>query len=596
MRIKSTAYGSLLAVVLGTATPAASQDHPRSIYAGKPAESGAMGNGALINADYLKWARGGDRVARIDDVREGVWVIRNHSIVNCTVIETDAGLVIFDTGTTRAEGLKFLKLIRSRTDKPIAAIIYSHNHYTGGAQAMVEDARNPDVMIIGHPKLEANFGNNSLDLRPSTWRRADMQFGYYLPKSGPDAGMSPPETPPASPEEGVTQHVKVNRPVADGERVTIGGTDFVFYHAQGDTDDTLTVWIPRLSTVMTNVISLQFMAMNTLRGQPYREPHGIIASYTQIRDLAPEHYVPSHGDALSGRAAIHHRMQMHRDAYSFTFNQAKRGINLGWSPDEIVERTPLPERFRAEPSLFEGYSEYEFALRGIYTGLIGWFAEDTADMHPPTPARLGAAVVEGFGGRERLLAAVTAAQERREYNLAAKLAGHAVYADPTDREARMAKAAALRSMAHISTGSQAHNFYLTEALDLEGRIDSRKPTEEGFFGLGFGTVANAPPATLVTVLESRIAPERSRGMNQSFALRFSDVNTGFRVDIRDGVAEVRPDDGAKGLASLSIDRESWFDIMTGGTTLAKAIGTGKARLSGTTAQGMTKILAAFDPF
>lgn len=593
MRNKSAMFLPLMALWVSSGSHVAARESEGSVFAGAPAEIGTLANGALINKQAVAY-RGERQAGQIADVRDGLWVLRNYSIVNCIVVETAAGLVVMDTGTTRADGLNFLKHIRSRTDKPILAIIYSHNHYTAGARAIIEGAGNPDVMVVGHPKLEANFKARSLALHPSIKRRVNMQFGLYLPKSGPDAAVGVPSTKPASPEERVPQHVTVTKTVADGETINIGGSDFTFYHAQGDTDDTLTVWIPDKKAVITNVTSDHFMAMYTLRGQPFRDPQGIIDSYARIRDLAPDYYVQTHGAPLAGKAEIAKRMQLHHDAYSYTYNQALRGINLGWSPEEIVERTPLPKRFRDEPSLIESYAEYTFALRGIYAGLMGWFAEDTSALHPPTPARLGHAIAAGFGGRDPLLAAARAAQQRREYNLAAVLAGYAVAADPRDPAARQAKADALRSMAQVSTASQSHNFYLAEALELEGKIDTRKPLANGFGGFGWETVAEQPPEALVSVLESRIVPERSHGIEASFVVDFVDAAGRYRVNIRDAVAEVGPAATDAKTPVLSIARRDWFDLMTGKTPLAEMVAAGKAKVGGAPAGEIGKLLAMFD--
>src|SRR5690606_15581997 len=115
-----------------------------------------------------------------------------------------------------------------------------------------------------------------------------------------------------------------------------------------------------------------------------------------VRALAADYYVPVHGDPVVGRAAIEGRLTLHRDAYDFVYNQAVRGINRGWSPDEIVQRTRLPQRFLDEPTLNQVYSEFDYALRGVYRGLIGWYAEDTAALNPPSPGRLGQSIVAGF--------------------------------------------------------------------------------------------------------------------------------------------------------------------------------------------------------
>lgn len=561
-------------------------------FSGKPTETATLPTGAIVNARYADMLRA-SAGRRIMDVCEGIWVIRNYAIVNCIVVEVDRGLVLFDTGTNVGEGEIFRQVIRERTDAPIIAIIYSHSHYTGGASALLADS--PDAITIGHPKLEANFLAGSLDLRPSRDRRLRMQFGAFLPDDGPDARLSPPILKAADPARFAHGHVPVVKAVADGEVMTIGGTAFEFYHAVGDTDDTLTVYLPDRDTVVTNVVSRQFFAMSTLRGERYREPPGIIASYDKIRAIAPEHYVQMHGDHVSGRDEVTRIMQIQRDAYSFTYNQAIRGINQGWSPDEIVLRTRLPATLRDDPSLFEGYSEFAFALRGIYAGLIGWYAEDAADMHPPSPARLGRAIVDGFGGSPALLKVALEAIDRREFDLAAKLAGFAVQADSSDMEARRVKAIALREMARVSTGLQAHNFYLVEALELEGKIDTRQ-SNDGFFGeVTFGSVDLAPPISLVDVLETRIIPRRSAGVQQSVDVYFSDIDERFRIDIRDSVAEVRQASDPSGAPTIETDRSTWFGIIEQTRPVSAVMDDGRCRLIGIDLCEVETFLAMFDP-
>ncbi|MCR5876752.1 hypothetical protein LRS10_22900 [Phenylobacterium sp. J426] len=451
----------------------------------------------------------------------------------------------------------------------------------------MKGAGRADVMIVGHPRVEKNQGAASLDLAPSRQRRVNMQFGNLLPAQGPDARLGVPSPPVSDPAKLASGHLAVTRPVADGERLAIGGTEFVFIHAQGDTDDSLSVWIPELSTVVTNVTAKQFFAMYTLRGEPYRDPRGIIEGYDDIRALQPEHYVPMHGDAVSGAAEINRILTAHRDAYAFTFNQAIRGINKGWGPDELVANTHLPEHLRSEPTLYQGYSEFDFALRGIYRGLIGWYGEDAAEMHPPSPAVLGATIVEGFGGRDRLLARVGRAMEQRQYALAAKLAGYAVAAAPEDAAARTAKAAALRKLAQVSWGTQGYNFYLTEALHLEGKIDMHK-SPAAAATRSYSGVAAAPTAALVSVLESRIDPERSRHVEKALAIRFRDTGEAFTIAVRRGVAETRPGAAADAL-HLETDRRSWFELTKRIVSAEELVREGRISAP----QGQVASLAAF---
>ncbi|MDK2760588.1 MAG: MBL fold metallo-hydrolase [Sphingopyxis sp.] len=574
---------SLIALV--SQSPLAAADKPNSYNGGEPVAFETMPNGAIVNAKL-----GRDPYMRSDprtiEVRPGAWIISGYALSNSAFVETPEGIVVYDTGSNIGQGEYFLREIRKVTKKPIIAIIYSHSHYTAGAKAIAEGR---DIPVFGHPGLAANQRNRSLVRAPLLVRRANMQFGGYLPRTGADALVATPEPEFTDPEKLKSGFMPVTRTVADGETVMIGGMAFTFKWAQVDTNDSLTVWVPSLKTVMTNSVTNMFYPLYTLRGEEYRPPEKIIQGLDDVRALGPEHYLPVHGAPLSGREAIEARLTLHRDAYSFVFNQAVRGINLGWTPDEIVQRTRLPQRFVDEPSLNQIYSEFDYALRGVYRGLIGWFDEDTAELNPPSKARLSRSIVEGFGGEARILAAAAAATARGEYDLAAKLAGYAVDAGPNSGQARQAKAAALRQLARRALGFQAHNFYMTEALALEGKVDRFGPPPYAYLGMTApDVVARSPGFDLVQVLESRIDPVAANGASGRLVINFDGEDGDYLVSVRDGVAEVTRG-GAKGAARLSVPKIEWVNFLQGHSKPAALLGRTGPRVAG----GPVKEIEAF---
>lgn len=550
------------------AAPAAAADKPSPYNGGEPVEQARLPNGAIVNArlagdPFLKSA------PRLIKVRDGVWTVTGYALSNCSFVETPEGIVVFDAGSNIGQGEYFLARIREVSKKPVIAIIYSHTHYTGGATAIAEGRRIP---VYGHANLMANQRNRTLERAPAHVRRANMQFGGYLPREGEDAAVSTPEPHFADPAKLQSGFLPVTDPVADGQEVRIGGTRFVFKWAQADTTDSLTVWIPEFGTVLTNSVTNMFYPLYTLRGEEYRPPMAIVRSYDDVRALGADHYVPVHGDPLSGRAAIGTRLTLHRDAYAFVHDQAVRGINQGWSPDEIVQRTRLPQRFLDEPTLNQVYSEFDYALRGVYRGLIGWYGEDTADLNPPSPARIGKSIVDGFGGMTPLVAASRAALARKEYDLAARLAGYGVDAEPDNAEARQAKADALRQLARVSRGFQAYNFYLTEALALEGKIDRFGPPLFAEIGLTPPeVVARSAGFDLVRVLESRVDPAATRGQFAAMTLRFAGEDAAYSIEVRDGVAEVREGAAVLG-AVLRVERLAWARFLQGRIPAAELAG------------------------
>ncbi|MEA3438336.1 MAG: hypothetical protein U9R43_17865, partial [Thermodesulfobacteriota bacterium] len=77
-----------------------------SRYMGGEVELVTAPNGAIVNGEVLKISPQITYLEpTIDKVAEGVWCIGGYSLANCTVIETEDGLIIYDTGDTKEEVL-----------------------------------------------------------------------------------------------------------------------------------------------------------------------------------------------------------------------------------------------------------------------------------------------------------------------------------------------------------------------------------------------------------------------------------------------------------------------------------------------------------
>src|SRR4030095_5332085 len=215
---------------------------PDSPYMGGPAQVVAAPNGALVNKNALQgltaWAM--TMPAESVMVAEGVWQLVGRGLNSPVVIEGDDGLIVWDTGESVEEGRKFLADIRKFSPKPVKAIIYSHSHYVNGASALADGK---GAMVIGHPNVNANrqtggAGSSFGELAPRQLARAIGQFHTLLPKEGPDAPIVGAIYP------GPATFVPVNRPVQDGEMLTVAGVRLQFFTRFGsDTDDCVNVWL-----------------------------------------------------------------------------------------------------------------------------------------------------------------------------------------------------------------------------------------------------------------------------------------------------------------------------------------------------------------
>jgi hypothetical protein len=158
---------------------------------------------------------------RIVAVAPRTWLIRL-PLVNAVLFETDAGLVLVDTGMAPG-GPALLKAIRELSDAPLHTVIYTHGHvdHAYGTWALVEAGESPE--IVAHEDLVHRF-ERYIRLRGSIAKYMNQPL-EQLPEDRDDL-------------------VWPTRTFRDRLELEIGGETFVLQHHRGETDDQLYVWVP----------------------------------------------------------------------------------------------------------------------------------------------------------------------------------------------------------------------------------------------------------------------------------------------------------------------------------------------------------------
>jgi alkyl sulfatase BDS1-like metallo-beta-lactamase superfamily hydrolase len=271
-----------LAVAMGMMSMAHAQDAgkpalPPTPYMGGPVELGTAPNGAITNKRILD---GIEKVAwlepTIEEPADGIWVFGGYGLAPISIIDTNEGLIAFDTGDTKHDGEILLEAIRTVTDKPIKAIIYGHSHTCFGAGVLAEG--NKDVMVIGHPNLndvvEANMKAAGFPayfpvIGPYLTARGLIQFNAFMPDEGPDAWV----VPTTLPEDFTLAYLPVNTPVEDGQEMTVLGQKMQFFTKCGSDDKVhTTVWLPDRKILFTTMLWSSPPQLNSVRGDVFRDP------------------------------------------------------------------------------------------------------------------------------------------------------------------------------------------------------------------------------------------------------------------------------------------------------------------------------------
>ena len=559
-------------------------DTPQLFYRGNLDDKViTVDNGARVNSAYASFvAEGPWAEVKTWEVTPRIHTITGYGIANHTFVEGETGLIMIDTGQNLGAGLEALKVKQAFSDKPVVAVIYSHHHYTRGTRAVVESYPDIDIPIFGHPDVDQNMRALFSYLAPGRFRRGFIQFGHDLPAEGADAEYSIKEPEFKDPALNAGGHLPVTHPVTDGEQVVIDGISVVFYHAVADTEDSLIIHFPDLDTVVHNTAVMPFMfPMYTLRGDYYRSPPDVLASIDKLRSLKPKHLIGCHGFPVTGREQAHEFATAHRDALAYVHQQTVRGINRGLDPAEIVREVRLPQHLVKFPELFPAYVDVEHMVRGIYGGLVGWFANDTVELHPPDSAELGVEIVQGFGSADAILERAEQVLEGRRYNLAAKLATYALAGDPDNQNAKQIKAKALRKMAQATpTGIQTRNFLLHEALQLEGKIAVPNPMAHGRFPLPIEAVSTLPPASTLETLSYSIDGKRAVDLLATVRIDITDINQSFALMVRHGATEFSESAPEDHNLRLAFDTRAWAEILLGHKSLRELVDDGRAEFTG----------------
>ena len=528
-------------------------------YMGHPVPMTTSARGAVANADYVAHGRSLGR--KLHKVTDRVYCQLGSCLGNSTMVLGEQGMIVVDTGDCVQQSVEQLEDFRTVTDKPVSALVYTHSHYAFGSRTYVPQGQDEALPIYAHKDMMQVMSRALGDLAPFLTRRVAMQFGMFLPADGPDSmpnqGLGETFFPldRYKPQPGF---VRPNRWIDDGQSERIDGIPFQFWHAPSDSDDTLLIWMPDDGVVINNIAWPVMFNIYTLRGEMFRNPTRLLPGLDRILELRPRHLVGVHGVPISGEAEVQRAVTEYRDCIQFTYDQTVRGINLGLSPDELVRFVQLPKALTEGRLTGQFYGELSYYVRQIYAGLVGWFGSDTVELHPLPEQESAQRWCALAGGTDAVLAQAQQALAKKEYQWAAELATQAVRAGHSGELARQTKADALRAMGQVTTAANTRSWYLTQARELEGQVNTRQLPIRFVTA---ATVRQMPVATYVNAMRFRVDPALSASTERSVHLSIDASD--FTLTLRHGVVTVAAGLSAKADASVRMDMDSWAPLVAG---------------------------------
>ncbi len=329
------------------------------------------------------------------------------------------------------------------------------------------------------------------------------------------------------------------------------------------------MWLPEKSVLLPgDNIYKAFPNLYTIRGTAYRDVRVWVDSLDRMRQLAPEHLVPSHTGPLSGASAVQAVLTDYRDAIQFVHDQTIRGMNQGLTADELAVRIRLPGHLAASPWLQEFYGTVAWSVRNIFSGHLGWFDGNPARLYPLPPRDEAARWADLAGGYEPLVAAAEAALARNDYQWVLEITDRLLRLDPTDPRPRNARVTALTALGEQQGNPNARHYYLTAAAEL-GEDLALSP-----IGVAdAATLRSLPMDGFFQSLAVNLDAGKSADLLRTASFRFPDSGEQWSVIVRRGVAEVREGPLDHPDFRITVDSLVWKAMLAGTRNPAMTVAT-----------------------
>ena len=348
---------------------------------------------------------------RIVELAPRSWLVRL-PIVNSAVFETDAGLVVCDTGMAPG-GPALLEAIRSVSEAPIHTIVYSHGHvdHAYGTWALMED---PATMAAGGPQIVAH-------------RKVADRFDTYLRLRGSLARYmnQPPHHLPSSRDDLVWPTVTFD----DRLELEIGGEALHLVHHPAETDDQCYAWMPDRGALYSADYYQGFLPNLGNGKRLQRGTDDWVIALREMADLGPTVLFPGHGEGITDPELIRSEFTLLADALEHIIDHVIDGLNRRMRKDLIVDTLDWPDRFADHPTLNVQYVTPRDIARMVIKRWTGWWDDIPSHWAPAPLTEQAATIVALAGGIDPL---VERARSLLDTDLpqACHLADWAWYAEP----------------------------------------------------------------------------------------------------------------------------------------------------------------------
>ena len=493
-----------------------------------PVAMGAVsGSEQRVNPELLELQQKQKPILR--KLGERVYATEFIGYSNHGFIEGEDGIIVIDGGWFPTTTQRAISELREFTDKPVAAIIYTHLHldHFGGIGPIMAD-QPTDIPVYGPAGWEQWVTRLLRQDRESILRRVYLQMGMFLPQ-GEDGtvgnGIGPSPIPEPNDPLSFPPTIDVDQPLD----VVIAGVPLRIMPMEGDVTEHIWVWLPEDRILFSGDSPPHgvFPAVETARFEIGRNPDEMLRAVETSLSLQPEAIVPGHSRILRGRDEIDLIMSETRDAIGFLVDQVNRFFLANRSADELLDTVSLPPAIAASPDLQPYYHRWEWMVRQRFVKL-GGFIDDSMDYLSLNELEESRKLVPLLGGVDRVLALAETSIEG-DPRWSARLATYVLHTDNENDAARAIRQRAFLKVAQTTTSANERNYMLGLILEEQGKINFQRqlaPLNQR----AYGQLSNR---VLLERLKARLQAENADHINQQLSLKVGQDH--FLLTLRNNV-------------------------------------------------------------
>ena len=467
---------------------------------------------------------------RVYSFDNGLHLAVGYGIANSIMVEGIDGNIIIDASDSVAEAEEVYSHFSKINSNPIKAIIYTHNHgdHTFGA-AYYYNLDEEKPMVIAHESTSEYVERIMGILNPIISKRSSRMFGTELPSGdvinvgiGPYLGVS----------QSPIGYIKPNITFTDELKINIAGVDIELYHAPGETNDQLFVWLPKHKALMPgDNIYRTFPNLYTIRGTPHRDVKSWVKSLDHMRSLKPDYLLPSHTKPLEGQEVLE-TLTIYRDAIQFVHDQTIRLMNKGHSPDEISHMIQLPPEVSSSPFVREFYGTVRWSVKSIFNGYLGWFDGNVSNLDPLPSEDYARRLAILSGGEEKLFEALQKAVEIEDMQWALQLSDSLLALNYKIDSTKKLRQEAIQYIGDRALNPNKRNYFLSSANELNANYQA-----EPLLPQTSELLSEISIDMFFDILSVRLNPEKAKGIKQRVCFEFDSGNI-KTITLRNQIAEV----------------------------------------------------------